>query len=169
MEIRNYQEKDLPQMTEIWNEIVEAANAFPGDHSLSADEAAAMFATQTDTVCACEGDQVLGLYILHPNNIGRCSQIANASYGVSKNARGKGIGRLLVTHSLQKAREDGFVGLQFNAVVCTNTAAIALYEDLGFRRIAQIPNGYRLKDGSYTDTIVFFYPLAGREPIIGGN
>ena len=73
--------------------------------------------------------------------------------------RGKGIGRRLVEHSLQTARQDGFTALQFNAVVCTNERAVKLYKDLGFQQLARIKNGYRLKDNSFTDTFMFIKEL----------
>lgn len=62
-------------------------------------------------------------------------------------------------HSLEMCPACGFVGLQFNAVVCTNTAAIKLYERLGFEHIGTTKNGYRFKDGSYADLFLFNKPL----------
>ena len=100
-----------------------------------------------------------GGYILHPNNFGRCGHIANASYAVRKDCRGEGIGRKMVRHCLENAREKGFRGLQFNAVVATNQAAIHLYESLGFHKIGTIKDGYHLKNGSYEDIHIFYYYL----------
>ena len=60
--------------------------------------------------------EVVGLYILHPNNIGRCGHICNASYAVDSKSRGKHIGEMLVTDCLKKAKDLGFRVLQFNAV-----------------------------------------------------
>ena len=157
---RKYRSHDLPAMLEIWNDIIEEGVSFPAEKPLSPAEAEAYFASQTATVCAFEGETLLGVSILHPNNVGRCSHIANASYGVSKDARGRGLGRRLVEHSLKTAREYGFCGLQFNAVVAANLAAIHLYESIGFQRIGTVEGGYRLPDGSYTDLHLFFYPLA---------
>lgn len=157
--LRPYREEDLPAMTEIWNGVVEQADSFPGDHPLEAGEVAAMFAAQTRTVVALDGEEVVGLYILHPNNIGRCAQIANASYAVRRNRRGGGIGRRLVTDSLERAKTCGFVGMQYNAVVKSNTPAIALYLKLGFTVLGTVKNGYRLADGSLTDTLIFYRGL----------
>ncbi len=157
--LRLYREEDLPAMTEIWNGVVEQADSFPGDHPLEAGEVAAMFAAQTRTVVALDGEEVVGLYILHPNNIGRCAQIANASYAVRRNRRGGGIGRRLVTDSLERAKTCGFVGMQYNAVVKSNTPAIALYLKLGFTVLGTVKNGYRLADGSLTDTLIFYRGL----------
>ena len=115
-----------------------------------------MFCAQAETVCALDGEDLVGVYILHPNNIGRCSHIANASYAVKKNTPGGGgIGKALVCDCLARAEKDGFTGLQFNAVVSTNYTAICLYLKLGFQIIGTVKNGYRLKDGTYQDTIIF--------------
>ena len=91
------------------------------------------FAAQDFTAAAVEDGRVLGLYILHPNNVGRCGHQANASYAVSGAARGRGLGGALVRHSLGRARELGYRLLIFNAVVENNARARALYERLGYR------------------------------------
>ena len=70
-----------------------------------------------------------------------------------------GVGRKMVEHSLATAKEYGFKGLQFNAVVASNEAAIRLYLDLGFQKIGRIPNGYRLKDGTFIDIFIFYHSI----------
>ncbi|EDS09011.1 GNAT family N-acetyltransferase [Anaerotruncus colihominis] len=157
--IRQYTEKDLAAVTKIWNEVVAEGNAFPQDTPFTPEEARAFFASQTFTGVAESGGRIVGFYILHPNNAGHCAHIANASYGVSSEARGTGMGERLVRHSLEMCRKHGFVGLQFNAVVSSNTAAIRLYEKLGFVRIGTAKNGYRFKDGHYEDLFLFNKPL----------
>lgn len=158
--VRPFHPADIPKMRSIWNEVVEAANAFPQETGFSDDaEASEFFSSQTYTgVCECDG-KIAGLYILHPNNIGRCSRIANASYAVSGESRGKGIGKRLVEDSLLQAKSFGFYVLQFNAVVASNTAAIHLYEKLGFERLGKIPKSFRRKDGSFEDLLLFFHQL----------
>ena len=101
----------------------------------------------------------MGLYILHPNNVGRCGHICNASYAVRRDARGQHAGEALVRHCLSMAKELGFRILQFNAVVRSNTAALALYKKLGFTQLGIIPGGFRLKDGSYEDIIPHYHLL----------
>ena len=71
--------------------------------------------------------------------------------------QGRGIGKALVAHSLQKAKELGYVGMQFNAVVAGNRSAIAAYEGAGFRRIGCIEDGFRLKSGELSDMYIYFY------------
>lgn len=157
--VRNYTEADLPAMTQIWNAIVEDGIAFPQTERLDLVEAQQFFQGQTYCGVAEWEGQVVGLYILHPNNVGRCGHIGNTSYGVSDDVRGRGIGRALVEDSIEKAREWGFRLLQFNAVVRTNAGAIHLYESLGFQRLGTIPGGFFMKDGSYEDIVLFYLTL----------
>ena len=135
MIIRQYNEADLAAMIRIWNEIVEEGIAFPQEELLTPETGKPFFAAQTaQTYCAVaeEKGKVFGLYILHPNNVGRCGHISNASYAVSSESRGKHIGEMLVKDSLEQAKKHGFGVLQFNAVVESNTHARHLYERLGF-------------------------------------
>ena len=95
--IREYQEQDLSEMIAIWNEIVEEGIAFPQEEFLTMDSGKDFFASQTYTGVAAdtETEKIYGLYVLHPNNIGRCGHICNASYAVSSRSRGLHIGENL--------------------------------------------------------------------------
>ncbi len=157
--VRVYKKEDIYSMMEIWNLVVEESNAFPQTEKLTLDEAEHFFSVQTLTAVAVLGDEVVGLYILHPNNIGRCGHIANASYAIRGGFRGQKIGEKLVRHSLVKAKEYGFRLMQFNAVVSINQTAIHLYEKIGFTRLGVIPKGFLLGDGSYSDIILYFIEL----------
>ena len=161
IEVRPYNENDLPVMIEIWNEVVEEGEAFPQEDHLTLQTGKDFFASQTHSAVAVDTDtgEVLGLYILHPNNIGRCGHIGNASYAVSAEYRGMHIGEALVRDSLKVAKEYGFRLIQFNAVVAENKAAIALYEKIGFVRLGTVPGGFLLKDGRYSDIILYYYEL----------
>lgn len=161
MDIREWCEDDLAAMLPIWNEVVQAGNAFPQVDPMGADEARAFFAVQSRTAVAEMDGRVVGLYILHPNNVGRCGHVANASYAVASSARGQGVGRALVQDSLRQLAPLGFRGLQFNAVVVSNQGAIALYEQLGFARIGTIPGGFRNGQGAYEDMHVFYHEALG--------
>lgn len=159
MRIREYEERDLAEMIEIWNEIVEEGIAFPQKELLTAKTGAEFFAAQTYTAVAEENDKIYGLYILHPNNVGRCAHIANASYAVGADSRGKHIGEKLVADSLEQSRAHGFKILQFNAVVESNIHARHLYERLGFKQLGTIPNGFRLKDGSFANICPYWHEV----------
>lgn len=156
IEFRAFREDDLPALCKIWNEVVEAGDAFPQTNPLDVCAAREFFGGQTLTQVADVNGVIFGMYILHPNNVGRCAHIANASYAVASPSRGLGLGRELVKDSLEQARKAGFRGLQFNAVVASNAAAVHLYEDLGFVRIGTIPGGYVNGMGAYEPVHIFY-------------
>ena len=160
MNIREYTPADLPAMIAIWNAVVEKGDAFPQEEPLDDATGAAFFAGQTRSAVAVDADGIiLGLYILHPNNVGRCGHIANASYAVAAAARGRGIGEALVRDCLSQGRALGFRILQFNAVVEDNIPARRLYEKLGFEQLGTIRGGFRMKDGTYANICPYWHAL----------
>ena len=155
LKIIKYNEQYATPSIAIWNDIVQDGIAFPQTELLTEKTASDFFNSQSFTGLALDSDsgEVVGLYILHPNNVGRCGHISNASYAVKKDRRGQHIGEFLVKDCLKKAKELGFRILQFNAVVATNTSALKLYKKLGFVQLGRIPNGFLLKNGEYEDII----------------
>lgn len=144
----------------LWNEIVERGNAFPQTEPLDEETGRTFFEEQSFTGLAYGADgKLVGLYILHPNNVGRCGHLCNASYAVGSAFRGHGIGEALVRHSIEKGKTLGFRILQFNAVVASNKPALALYEKLGFTRLGVIPDGFLSKSGEYEDIIPHYIAL----------
>lgn len=100
MKIREYAEKDIPDMIRIWNQVVEDGVAFPQEECLDGQTGPEFFAAQDYCGVAEEDGRILGLYILHPNSFGRLGHIANASYAVDAACRGCHIGEKLVTDCL---------------------------------------------------------------------
>lgn len=159
MKIREYTHEDIASMIKIWNAVVEDGIAFPQEDFLTEETGKAFFAAQTYCAVADNDGEVLGLYILHPNNIGRCGHIANASYAVDASCRGKHIGEKLVLDSLAQAKKNGFGVMQFNAVVESNSHARHLYERLGFVQLGVIPKGFKMKDGTYENICPYYHEL----------
>ena len=151
---------DLPEAVAVWNQVVEAGLAFPQTELLTTETGAEFFGQQSFTGVARDSSgELVGLYILHPNNVGRCGHICNASYAVRADRRGQHIGEALVRHCMAKGKELGFRILQFNAVVRSNVPALRLYERLGFVQLGVIPGGFRRKDGVYEDIIPHYHLL----------
>lgn len=161
IKVRKYTIQDTLAAIEIWNQVVEDGVAFPQEEMLNEETGREFFKEQSYTGIAYdeESGEIAGLYILHPNNVGRCGHICNASYAVRRDVRGCHIGEKLVTHCLETAKTLGFKILQFNAVVRSNTYALRLYKKLGFVQLGIIPGGFRMKDGSYEDIIPHYYVL----------
>ena len=161
LKIIKYSEQYAKPSIEIWNDIVQDGIAFPQTELLTEKTASDFFNSQSFTGLALDSDsdEVVGLYILHPNNVGRCGHICNASYAVASDIRGRHIGEKLVLDCLTMGRKLGFRVLQFNAVVKSNTHARHLYERLGFTQLGTIPGGFRMKDGHFEDICPYYHEL----------
>ena len=159
--VEKYSNEDIDAMVEIWNEVVAYGIAFPQEDLLNHTTGEEFFLSQDYCGVAkdLDSNKVLGLYILHPNNIGRCGHICNASYAVSKNSRGLHIGEKLVIDCLKQGKLHKYGVLQFNAVVESNMSARHLYEKLGFIQLGTIPNGFRMKDGHYENICPYYHVL----------
>ena len=161
IEIREFKKADRKDAASIWNRVVEDGVAFPQMELLDEQTGEEFFRSQSYTGVAFDRATgvMVGLYILHPNNVGRCGHICNTSYAVRADVRGQHIGEQLVRHSLEMGKKLGFRILQFNAVVADNYAALHLYKKLGFVQLGVIPEGFLLKDGRYQDIIPHYRKL----------
>ena len=159
--IKPYETKYVQPAIAIWNEVVDEGIAFPQEERLTETSGDEFFKSQSYTGLAYddEADEMVGLYILHPNNVGRCGHISNASYAVKSGCRGKHVGEKLVLDCISKGKELGFRILQFNAVVATNIHARHLYQRLGFKELGIIPGGFRMPDGRYEDIVPQYHLL----------
>jgi len=105
------------------------------------------------------GSDVLGAYLLKPNQAGLGNHVANAGYMVSPAARGQGIASAMCEHSMEQARCAGFTAMQFNFVVSTNTVAVRLWQRHGFQIVGQVPGAFRHAVHGPTDVYVMHREL----------
>lgn len=159
IEFRSYNNENLEKMRMMWNDIIKDGIAFLGIDLLDKEVFNQMISQQAAVNCMYVDEILVGYYILHPNNIGRCSHVANASYVLDKTMRGKHLGKYLVEHSIKTAKELDFRGMQFNAVVESNKPALHIYKSLGFKEVGMIPQGFMLKDGSYSNMYILYLSL----------
>jgi GNAT superfamily N-acetyltransferase len=96
-----------------------------------------------------------------PNRPARGSHIGTASFMVDADTRGKGVGRRLAEHTVQWHRDQGYRGIQFNAVVETNTAAVHLWQRLGFEIIGTVPGAFESRTHGFVGLHVMFLDLSG--------
>jgi GNAT superfamily N-acetyltransferase len=126
--------------------IVEDGETYAYPEGLSSERAAALWMRldpPDTTVVAVEDDRVVGSANTGPNRPGRGSHVATASFMVDLRARGRGVGRALGLHVLDWARRSGYLAMQFNAVVETNTGAVHLWQSLGFEIVGTVPKAFR--------------------------
>jgi len=143
--IRPARPGDWPAMWSFMRGIVEAGETFSYDRDLPEDEARAIWlhGPPGGPLVAVAGDGgVLGTATWGRNHGGGAAHIATASFMVDPAHAGRGVGRALGEHVLAAARAAGYTAMQFNAVVATNTAAVALWRSLGMEVLATIPDGF---------------------------
>ncbi|WP_405102673.1 GNAT family N-acetyltransferase [Micromonospora sp. NBC_01412] len=144
MLIREFVEGDWPRVWEIIGEVVRAEETFPYDPATTTGQAYDMWVERPPglTVVAVEGDRVLGTAKMGTNRPGPGSHVSTASFMVAADARGLGVGTALCRHALGWARERGYAGMQFNAVVETNRTAVELYRRHGFEVVGTVPGAF---------------------------
>lgn len=160
MKIRRATEQDYNQVWEIFSKVIETGDTYVFDPKTpKTDLKKHWFAEYMETFVAEENGIILGTYMIKPNQIDLGNHIANCGYMVSPKAQGKGIGKLLCEHSLQTAKENGFIGIQFNIVVSTNEGAVKLWENYGFKIIGTTPNGFRHSKLGFVNTYIMYKSL----------
>jgi GNAT superfamily N-acetyltransferase len=135
---------DWPDIYPLFAETVAAGETYAYPEDLTPEQARALWMQPLPwhTIVAVEGDYLLGTAIVGPNRPGRGSHVATASFMVAPAAQGRGVGRALGEYVLDLARDIGYRAMQFNAVVETNRAAVALWRSLGFNILATVPEAF---------------------------
>ena len=160
LNIRPATEQDRDAIWNIFHEVVAAGDTYAFDPGMSREEALAYwFRADTRTYVAENDGRVVGTYILTANQPGLGSHVANAAFMVAQDTRGLGVGRNMAEHSLSEAGRLGFRAMQFNFVVSTNTSAIHLWQQLGFKIVGTLPGAFRHSKLGYVDVYVMFRSL----------
>lgn len=159
--IRPATAEDWPQVWPIFSRIVADGETYAYPEDLTSDQARALwFGGEGAVVVLEEEGRVLGTARMGPNRPARGAHIGTASFMVDESARGRGVGRRLGAHVVRWHRDQGFRGIQFNAVVETNEAAVHLWEALGFRIVGTVPGAFRSRRHGYVGLHVMFLDLA---------
>ena len=164
MIIRDATPDDWPAIWPFLHDIIAAGDTFSWAPDTSEEDARAMWLKEPPgrTVVALDDDgTVLGTAETHPNQPagGPAAHVANAGFMVDPAHSGKGVGRALAEHVLEQARADGYRAMAFNAVVETNTGAVALWRSLGFDIVATLPEGFHHPVHGYVGLHIMFRPL----------
>jgi GNAT superfamily N-acetyltransferase len=161
MEIRPAREDDWPLIYPFFSAIVAEGRTYAYPDGLSSDEARPLWMEEPPgrTVVAVDGPTVLGSAKMGPNRPGRGAHIATGSFMIDPRQQGRGVGRALGEDLVSWARDAGYRGIQFNAVVQTNAAAVRLWQSLGFRILTTVPGAFDHPEHGYVGLHVMFLDL----------
>jgi L-amino acid N-acyltransferase YncA len=159
--IRPMTEEDWPQVWPFFDEIVQAGETYAYPLDLTSEQARALWTMSPpgQTVVLEEDNKILGSATMGPNRPDRGSHVGTASFMVSSDARGRGVGRRLGEYVVQWHRDAGFHAIQFNAVVETNTTAVRLWQSLGFTIIGTVPEAFDSRSHGRVGLHVMYLPL----------
>jgi len=157
MTIRKTNASDFDAMWEIFHLVVAGGDTYTFAPDTSRDEAIAYFhGPGIESWVADVNGRVVGMYKMIPNRRDLGSHVANASFMVSPSAQGMGVGRAMGEHCLDQARKAGYKAMQFNFVVSTNTAGVALWKKLGFEIIGTVPKAFNHAKLGLVDAYVMY-------------
>ncbi|GAA1203905.1 GNAT family N-acetyltransferase [Pseudonocardia alaniniphila] len=161
MTIRTATEEDWPQIWPFLSRIIEAGETYAYRTDLTTEEARDgwLMRPPARTVVLEEEGRVLGSATMGPNRPGRGSHVGTASFMVDEAVRGRGIGRRLGEHVVQWHRDEGYRGIQFNAVVETNLPAVHLWQSLGFEIVGTVPGAFCSRAHGYVGLHVMYLAL----------
>ncbi|MEV7605316.1 GNAT family N-acetyltransferase [Paenarthrobacter sp. NPDC089322] len=161
--IRPATAEDWPGIWSIMEPVIREGETFTWDRDTSEDAAKAKWMKeapgQTFVAVANDGDRILGTGEFHPNQAGGGSHVANAGYMVGAKHSGQGIARALCAYSLKEAKAAGFRAMQFNAVVESNVRAVWLWQSMGFRILATVPEAFEHPEIGYVGLHVMYQEL----------
>ena len=152
--------KDSDKIWEIFSAVIQTGDTYTFEPDTPREDLEKYwFADYMNTFVTVEDDILLGTYNIKPNQPGLGNHIANCSYMVNPRYHGKGTGKYMCEHSISFAKEDGYLGMQFNMVVSTNIVAVSLWKKFGFEIIGTTPKGFRHQQLGFVDTYIMFKQL----------
>ena len=160
MDIRRADRTDAPAIWRIIGPTIRAGETYALDPDMTEEQALAYWLGDDRETFVAEGDgQIVGTYYLRANQAGGGSHVCNCGYMTSAAATGRGVARAMCQHSIERARQLGYRGMQFNFVVSTNTRAVALWQSLGFAIVGRLPQAFRHPTLGDVDALVMFRAL----------
>jgi len=155
IEIRRAKESDFDDIWEIFHQVVVRGDTYAYLPETTKEQAReSWMSNAVTTYVALLDGEVVGTYILRPNQPGLGSHVANAGYMVKDGMHGRGIATVMCEHSLAEARQVGYLAMQYNAVVSTNERAKRLWERMGFSVVGRVPQGFRHQEQGLVDILI---------------
>ena len=137
--------------------VIRAGETYTLPRTLDRQSALAWWLMETHKVFVAEiSGQVAGTYFIRANQQGGGSHVANCGYITSIASAGRGVARAMCAHSLEYAKTQGFLAMQFNFVVSTNDRAIRLWKSFGFETVGRLPKAFAHPVHGLIDALVMY-------------
>jgi len=161
--IRSAKPTDADAVWEIFHEVVLRGDTYAYAPETERDEAVEIWMKRPAAAYVAEIEgRIQGTYFIKANQPGLGAHVCNCGYMVASGARGKGIATAMCGHSRQEARRLGFLAMQYNLVVSTNTGAVRLWQKLGFSIVGTLEKAFRHRDLGLVDAYVMYRWLGER-------
>ncbi|MEM9844794.1 MAG: GNAT family N-acetyltransferase [Pseudomonadota bacterium] len=159
--LRPFEPADAEPLWPILEETVRPGDTYAIDPDLSRAELMRLWCELPRAVFVAErAGRVLGTYYIKTNQQGGGAHVCNCGYITASEARGLGVARSMCEHSQIVARGMGYLAMQFNFVVSTNSGAIELWSRLGFDIVGRLPLAFRHPEAGLVDALVMYKSLA---------
>lgn len=161
IKISHLPKEDFHRIWHVFQAVLANGRTYALPDTMDLDEAATLWCTgeRTAYIAEDEAGQVIGTFYLRANMPGPGSHIANGGIMIAHEMRGKGYGMALAQEMIAKAKASGYRAIQFNNVVETNTASLAIWKQLGFSEIGCVPEAFQHKDKGLVDSFILYKKL----------
>lgn len=160
MQIRNAEERDAQAIIEIILPVIREGETYALDKNMSESEALTYWTgPDKETFVAEEDGVILGTYYMRTNQSGGGRHVCNCGYMTHASANGRGVARRMCEHSLRHAASRGFLAMQFNFVVSTNTVAVNLWKSIGFEVVGEIPDAFDHQREGLVNALIMYREL----------
>jgi len=160
MDIRRATDDDHIGVWEILEPVFRAGDTYSIDADISRDDALAYwFDVQKHTFVAEANGRIIGTYYIRANQAGGGAHVCNCGYMTHPAARGQGVARAMLEHSLDLAPRIGYRAMQYNFVVSTNTRAVQTWQRYGFDIVGTLPMAFHHPQMGDVDAYVMYKHL----------
>lgn len=159
--IRGARDDDWPALWPILRQVIRAGETYAIDRQISEGAARALWVTAPRACYLAERDgRILGTFYIKTNHPGGGAHVCNCGYIVDEAARGQGVAAAMCAHSQAEALTLGYLAMQFNLVLATNTDALRLWQRMGFDIVGTLPRAFDHPQAGLVDAHVMYKWLA---------
>lgn len=158
--IRKATTDDVDSIWNIFSAVIQTEDSFVYRKETTKQEVQDLWmGPKAQSYVALLDGQIAGTFVIKPVQRDLGSHIANASYMVHPEFKGRRIGKAMGVFSLEEAKRLGYQAMQYNIVVSTNEVAIKLWKSIGFKILGTVPNGFKHQKLGYVDTYIMYRKL----------